>query len=135
MVGHVQCVNVCMCASKKRQLLKKRSTNCRRRPYEHKKKKTDKIRHIRYDNHESEGGQVLVEKDGRSGTNKRTKNVLCCFLKRRVIYFGCALTHADGIPPPLPVELPRVDADDGGGAPDGGGGGGSAVGSSIPISS
>ena len=47
----------------------------------------------------------------------------------------CALTHADGIPPPapLPVELPRVDADDGGGAPDGGGGGGGMVGSSMPI--
>ena len=35
-------------------------------------------------NHKSEGGQVLVEKDARSGdeqTNK--KNVLCCFLKKK----------------------------------------------------
>ena len=56
---------------------------------------------------------------------------LCCLLKRGAIYFRMA--HAEGIPLPLPVELPRVDTDDGGGAPDGGGGGGGAVGSSMPI--
>jgi hypothetical protein len=39
--------------------------------------------------------------------------------------------HAEGIPPPLPVELPYVEAEDSAGPPDGRGGGGSVVGSSM----
>ena len=109
-------------------------------PYEHKKRGSRpyyKFRERLDRNHESEGGQELVEKKAQSGLT-RTKMGYAAFKKKGHIIRDCgALTHADGITPPalLPVELPRVDADDGGGAPDGGGGGGSAVGSSIPISS
>ena len=63
-----------------------------------------KFRAILDRNYESEGGQVLVEKNARSGTNRRKQMKLCCFLER-VIYFRIA--HAEGIPPPVQVELLR----------------------------
>ena len=78
-----------------------------------------KFRAILDRNYESEGGQVLVEKNAQSGTNRRKQNGVMLLFRKGHIFQDWSRR---GYPTTSTSRAPKVDADDGGGAPDGGGG-------------
>ena len=86
-------------------------------------KKKDKTRRIRYDNHESKGGQRRAIGDEQ--TNKRCVMLL---LKKKGHISRLRPHSRRGYPTATTSRAPKVDADVGEGAPDGGGGGGITVG-------
>lgn len=71
------------------------------------------------------------ESDMKSKGKKTEKIGLCCFKKGHIS--GTLRPYAEGVPPPLLVELPSVESEEGAGPPDGWGHGSGTVGSSKPV--